>query len=81
MVEEKGRKEGEGVRPATNLWRPTMLGSIQPLLSSSTSSCSFYARSIDQKHQKEKIPFILFLSSIYLFYFLKILILYDPTIK
>jgi hypothetical protein len=78
MVEGKGRKEGEGHQSLAD--RP-YLASTQPLLSSSTSSCSFYVAPLTKASKVKQIPFILFQSSIYLFYFLKNLILYDAMMK
>jgi hypothetical protein len=56
------------------------LAFTQPLLSSSTSSCSYYAHSTDQKYQKES-KFLSSFSKVLFIIFLKFLILYYAMMK
>jgi hypothetical protein len=78
MVEGKGRKEGEG----PNLW-PTdhAWPLLNPYFHPRLHLAPFMLAPLTKASKVKQIPFILFQSSIYLFYFLKILILYDAMMK
>jgi hypothetical protein len=68
IVEEKGGKEGEGGRPATNLW-PTghACPPLNPYFHSPLHLAPIMLTPLAKSTNVTQIPFILFQSSFYLF--------------